>query len=140
MSHNLDGHRADPVFAIASLLAAEGRLRVRELEALRWSDLELEGGHVRVSSKSGSRLVPISPYLSAALREWKVRPAPTGEGSEAVLTNRHGRPLSAGLIASVLGQQIHAARMRVARQTAAHRGGDPRGPWFAAYYRRRPGR
>jgi len=57
--------------ALLELFYSSG-LRLSELCALRWCDLELESGLVMVMGKgSKQRLVPMGSHAIAALREWK---------------------------------------------------------------------
>ncbi len=65
--------------ALLELFYSSG-LRLSELCALRWQDLDLDGGLVTVLGKgSKQRIVPVGSHARAALREWQGQQAPTRE-------------------------------------------------------------
>jgi integrase len=77
-------------------------LRASELRGLRWVDVDLKKGELRVrqradrynaigqpKSRAGTRTIPLGPMVVNTLRGWKLaRPA-----SEFVFATRNGRPL-----------------------------------------------
>jgi integrase/recombinase XerC len=90
----------DPVDALAprdtamlELFYSSG-LRLSELTGLRWMDLDLDGGEVRVLGKGNkTRIVPVGRFAIAALRALA---ATTGHaGSEPVFKGRDGAPIGA---------------------------------------------
>ncbi len=97
----------DPVdmrdIAIIELLYGSG-LRVAELCGLRPTDLDLDGGWLRVMGKgSKERRVPVSPPAVTGLREWlsggraRFVTGPAGgadEDPEALFLNRRGRAVT----------------------------------------------
>jgi len=82
--------------ALLELLYSSG-LRVSELCALRWRDLDLGEGLVSVLGKGNrERIVPVGSHARRALDEWR---AETCAGDEAwVFPGRHGQPISARAI------------------------------------------
>ncbi|WP_261370212.1 tyrosine recombinase XerC [Lysobacter firmicutimachus] len=78
--------------ALLELFYSSG-IRLSELCALRWRDLDLGDGLVTVLGKgSKQRSVPLGSYAAAALREWR---ASTGAGNEApVFPGRGGGPIT----------------------------------------------
>ena len=79
--------------AMLELFYSSG-LRLSELCALRWRDLQLDDGLVTVLGKGGKqRIVPVGSFARSALREWR---ADTGAGDEApVFPGRGGKPIGA---------------------------------------------
>lgn len=78
--------------AMLELMYSSG-LRVSELCALRWRDLDLAEALVRVSGKGGKvRIVPVGSHALAALNEWKddQKAAPDAP----VLPGRGGKPIT----------------------------------------------
>jgi integrase/recombinase XerC len=74
--------------AMLELLYSSG-LRVSELCALRWRELDLVEGLVRVNGKGGkTRIVPVGSHARAALAEWKREQAAGAEA--AVFPGRAG--------------------------------------------------
>ena len=78
--------------ALLELFYSSG-LRLSELCALRWRDLDLGNGLVTVLGKgSKQRSVPVGSHARAALEQWH---AETGTANEApVFPGRHGAPIS----------------------------------------------
>ena len=78
--------------ALLELFYSSG-VRLSELCALRWRDLDLDDGLVTVLGKGGKqRSVPLGSHARAALREWR---ASTGAGNEAqVFPGRGGGPIT----------------------------------------------
>ena len=78
--------------AILELFYSSG-LRLSELCALRWRDLDLGEGEVRVLGKGRKvRVVPVGRAAREALQEWRREQA--GEPDAPVFPGRGGRPLS----------------------------------------------
>ncbi|TWT20374.1 tyrosine recombinase XerC [Luteimonas marina] len=79
--------------AMLELFYSSG-LRLSELCALRWRDLQLDDGLVTVLGKGGKqRIVPVGSFARSALREWR---ADTGASDEApVFPGRGGKPIGA---------------------------------------------
>lgn len=79
--------------AILELFYSSG-LRLSELCGLRWVDIDLAEGEVRVLGKGRKvRIVPVGSAASAALRRWRAA-HPAGEPGDPVFPGRQGRPLS----------------------------------------------
>jgi integrase/recombinase XerC len=78
--------------ALLELLYSSG-LRVSELCALRWHDLDLDEGQVTVLGKgSKQRVVPVGSHARAALAAWR---AEQGAKADApVFPGRGGKPIS----------------------------------------------
>jgi integrase len=77
---------ADEDFRIKLTFAMSTGVRAGEQWAVRWRDVDLEGGQLHISrrvdaygeegppkSSAGVRTVPISKQLTAALKEWKLK-------------------------------------------------------------------
>lgn len=78
--------------ALMELLYSSG-LRVSELCALRWTDLDLAGGEVRVLGKGRkTRIVPVGRHARAALLDW--RAASAAPAAAPVFPGRGDGPLS----------------------------------------------
>ncbi|WP_052772786.1 tyrosine recombinase XerC [Luteimonas sp. FCS-9] len=79
--------------ALLELFYSSG-LRLAELVALRWRDLDLDGGLVTVLGKgSRQRSVPVGSHAANALRDWR---ADSGGRAEApVFPGRGGGPITA---------------------------------------------
>ena len=78
--------------ALLELLYSSG-LRVSELCALRWHDLDLDGGQVSVLGKgSKQRMVPVGSHARAALAAWRAE-SPAGADAP-VFPGRGGRPIT----------------------------------------------
>jgi len=78
-------------------LAYSSALRVSELVALRWHDVDLDEGLVRVLGKGGkTRVVPVGAAARTALAAWRTQSAPAardaplfpGRGGRTLLTSR----------------------------------------------------
>lgn len=77
--------------ALLELLYSSG-LRVAELCGLRWSDVDLDGGEVRVLGKGRkTRIVPVGRFARAALADWRQGAAV----SAPVFPGRDGGPITA---------------------------------------------
>lgn len=78
--------------AMLELFYSSG-LRLSELCTLRWSELDLREGLVRVTGKGGkTRLVPVGSHARAALHEWHAQSTPTLP--MPVFPGRDGAPIS----------------------------------------------
>ena len=78
--------------ALLELLYSSG-LRVSELCALRWRDLDLAEALVRVSGKGGKvRIVPVGSHALAALAQWKDDQRAATE--TPVFPGRAGKPIT----------------------------------------------
>jgi len=78
--------------AMLELFYSSG-LRLSELCALRWRELDLADGLVRVTGKGGkSRVVPVGSHARNALGEWKTESAPALDAP--VFPGRGGKPIS----------------------------------------------
>lgn len=78
--------------ALLELLYSSG-LRVSELCALRWRDLDLAEALVRVSGKGGKvRIVPVGSHALAALAQWKDDQRAATEAP--VFPGRAGKPIT----------------------------------------------
>jgi integrase/recombinase XerC len=83
--------------AMLELFYSSG-LRLSELVGLRWLDLDLDGGEVRVLGKgSKTRIVPVGRHAIAALRALGVEQGGAGQGGHAesaVFRGRGGVPIN----------------------------------------------
>lgn len=89
--------------ALLELFYSSG-LRVSELCALRWSDLDLEAGEVRVLGKGRKvRIVPVGRLAREALERWRDerRPAP----ADPVFPGRKGCALSPRAVQKCLARR-----------------------------------
>ena len=78
--------------AMLELFYSSG-LRLSELCGLRWRELDLAEGLVRVTGKGGkTRLVPVGSHARAALEEWKTES--TAAPEQPVFPGRGGLPIS----------------------------------------------
>ncbi|WP_193163890.1 tyrosine recombinase XerC [Microbulbifer hainanensis] len=78
--------------AILELFYSSG-LRLSELSALNWADLDLRAAEVRVTGKGNkSRQLPVGSQALQALQDWR-RQAPAAE-ADAVFTTMKGKRLS----------------------------------------------
>lgn len=78
--------------ALLELFYSSG-LRLSELCALRWNDLDLAGGFVTVTGKgSKQRIVPVGSHARAALQAWRDGQKP--EPNAPVFPGRGGAPIS----------------------------------------------
>ena len=111
--------------AILEFLYATGT-RVSELLGLRLSDVDLEGGLVRVKGKgSKERLIPFGKAAARALERYlrEVRPSlDRGESGGGVFLNRRGRPLSRMAIWNLVHGAAERAgvKKRVSPHTLRH--------------------
>lgn len=82
--------------ALLELFYSSG-LRLSEVCALRWQDLDLDAGLVMVLGKGRKqRIVPVGRHARAALRDWQAQAAPAGDGY--VFPGRGGARISARAI------------------------------------------
>ena len=78
--------------ALLELLYSSG-LRVSELTGLRWRDLDLDEGMVRVTGKgSKTRIVPVGSRALAALNTLREQDSP--QADDPLVRGRNGQPLS----------------------------------------------
>ena len=83
--------------AIMELLYSSG-LRIAELTALTWRDLDLADGTVRVTGKGNkTRIVPVGSQARAALDVLQAQGGPV-EPASPIFLGRAGKPLGAGAI------------------------------------------
>ena len=83
--------------ALLELFYSSG-LRLGELCALRWRDLDLEAGMVGVLGKGGKqRRVPVGSHARRALAEWRGESRPA-DAMAMVFPGRHGAQISARAI------------------------------------------
>jgi len=87
--------------AIMELFYSSG-LRLAELAALRWDQIDAAAGLVTVTGKGNkTRIVPLGSYAAAALSEWrKVRGNFAGFEEPAVFVSNRGQPISTRAIQS----------------------------------------
>ena len=108
--------------AIMELFYSSG-LRLSELAALRWDELDLASGLVRVTGKGNkTRMVPIGSVAAAAMEEWrKVRGNFAGFEEPCIFVSSRGNPISVRTIQSRirfwakkqgLPQQVHPHLLR----------------------------
>jgi integrase/recombinase XerC len=103
--------------AIAETLYSSG-LRISELVALDWSDLDAEVGLLRVRCGKGNkeRIVPIGEPAIAALEAWRRNmPAPDGG---PIFTNLRGRRISTRGVELIVGRML--ARSGLANHVTPH--------------------
>ena len=83
--------------AILELFYSSG-LRLSELTALNWSDLDLAAGEARVTGKgSKTRLLPVGRHAIRALLDWRRHAPPVqsdSQGSDPIFTTAKGKRLS----------------------------------------------
>ena len=78
--------------AMLELFYSSG-LRLSELCALRWNELDLREGLVRVTGKGDkTRLVPVGSFARTALEEWRTQSTPAAD--TPVFPGRSGGPIS----------------------------------------------
>jgi len=78
--------------AMLELLYSSG-LRLSELCGLRWRELDLAEGLVRITGKGDkTRIVPVGSHALAALEEWKTETTPSLD--MPVFPGRAGKPIS----------------------------------------------
>ena len=108
--------------AIVELFYSSG-LRLAELTALQWADIDLHAALVRVTGKGGkSRVVPIGACAIRALRDWHPEYLRMAEPDcNAVFVSRRGGPLSQRAVQQRLGywsqrlgldQKVHPHMLR----------------------------
>lgn len=96
---------------VAAVLGLKLGLRIGEITALRWADVDFDADelHVRkAKTEAGKRTLPLLPVVADALRARKAAQAkerlecPVGlwKGGEHVLTGARGRQLSEGAVRS----------------------------------------
>jgi len=103
--------------AILELFYSSG-LRLAELTALQWNDIELDAGLVRVTGKGGKhRAVPVGACALHALRAWRAEHSRMAEpGCAAVFVSRRGGPLSARAVQ----QRLHYWSQRLGLDQNVH--------------------
>jgi integrase/recombinase XerC len=81
--------------AMMELFYSSG-LRLSELAALRWDQVDFASGLVTVTGKGNkTRVVPVGSQASAALIDWrKVRSGFAGHGETSVFVSQRGRPIA----------------------------------------------
>jgi integrase/recombinase XerC len=99
--------------AVLELLYAAG-LRVGELVALDWQDVDLSGRMLRVLGKGGKeRMVPFGSPANAALREWlevwEGMADRRWDATEPVLLNNRGGRLSARSVRRIVDRYVAKA-------------------------------
>ncbi|HRG16739.1 MAG TPA: tyrosine recombinase XerC [Pseudomonadota bacterium] len=83
-------------------------LRVSELCALRWSDIDFGQALVRVLGKGAkTRVVPFGAKAAAALRDWQSQQA--GAQDSPVFADRHGAPVSTNTVRARLKRFAQSA-------------------------------
>jgi len=99
--------------AILELLYSSG-LRVSELTALDWRDLDRNAEVVRVLGKGRKeRIVPVGATALAALDEYRRRWPPSARRDpDAVFLNAHGRRLTSRSVARIVARYTAAAGTR----------------------------
>ncbi len=104
--------------AMAETLYSSG-LRVSELVALDWSDLDLEMGLLRVRHGKGNkeRIVPIGEPAIQALQEWR-KNMPNGGDGGPIFTNLRGRRISTRSVESIVARLL--ARSGIANRITPH--------------------
>ena len=100
-------------------LSARTGLRLSEVYGLRWRDLDLEHGSLRLSdhktiAKTGARLVPLDPATVRVLTWWRAQEGAEGEGSGERSVLSQGPHLSEFVLpdlraAGVLRAELHEA-------------------------------
>ncbi len=87
--------------AIMELFYSSG-LRLSELAALRWDQIDPSAGLITVTGKGNkTRVVPVGSYAAAALNEWrKVRGNFAGFEEPCVFVSQRGKPISVRTIQS----------------------------------------
>jgi integrase len=97
-------------------------LRIGELLALRWRDIDLAGGHLHVrasKTEAGVRSVDVQPELRGELVGWKLCADP--EPDDLVFGTRTGRPDSRNNVRRrVLLRAVERANEKIAKE-----GGEP---------------
>ena len=83
--------------AILELFYSSG-LRLSELTALNWSDLDMAAGEARVTGKgSKTRVLPVGRHALRALQDWRRQAPPAqgdAQGGDPVFTTSKGKRLS----------------------------------------------
>jgi integrase/recombinase XerC len=84
------GHAEEPETRVFLLLGAHAGLRVSEMLALRWEDVDLGAQELLVRAGKGNKraLVQMTPRLSAELEAWRRLALATGDSDPRVLTLR----------------------------------------------------
>jgi integrase/recombinase XerC len=92
--------------ALFELLYSSG-LRVSELCGVRWRDLDVEGGLLRVTGKgSKTRIVPVGAKALEALAVLRVQDA--GEDADPLVRGRGGKPLTPNGVRARLKKRAQA--------------------------------
>ena len=127
---------ARPDWRTVLLVTATTGMRGGEIRGLRWCDVDLKAGEVRVSQradeygnignpktrKSSGRKIPLTPCTIQALKEWQVKTGGRGEDLvfPSTLNARHPRHL--GVIRKALDAACVAARIVKPDGTAKYPG------------------
>ena len=118
-----EGFYARRLAALLEVTYGSG-LRVGEVAALRWSDLDPGGPTVRVVGKGDrERRVPLTRKAAEALEAWRAVAAEAGRHvPEAIFVGREGRPLSVRQIQRVITRALAriAERGGVSPHTLRH--------------------
>lgn len=83
-----------------AVLALRYGLRLGELLALRWADIDIDGGELvvrKAKTAAGERTLPLLPEVVTVLRAHRARAARIG-GEGYVFPNRHGGPMEPGTV------------------------------------------
>jgi integrase/recombinase XerC len=105
--------------AMAETLYSSG-LRISELVALNWADLDLEMGLLRVRHGKGNkeRIVPIGEPAIEALHAWRANmPVDSGPGG-AIFTNLRGARITTRSVETIVGRLL--ARSGVQNRITPH--------------------
>jgi integrase len=114
---------AAPDWRTLLLVAAMTGMRAGEIRGLRWCDVDLKAGEVRVSQradeygnignpktrKSSGRKIPLSPRTIQSLKEWQLRTG--GRGEDLVFPSTLNTPRQLGVIRKGLDAACVAARV-----------------------------
>ncbi|MGJ5177425.1 tyrosine-type recombinase/integrase [Bradyrhizobium oligotrophicum] len=127
------------------LVAIRCGLRASELRGLRWQDVDLKKGELRVhqradayneigrpKSESGDRTIPIPPTTLRVLKEWKLKcPRDSNEAQHFVFPNGlgkvefHANIITRGLIPTMIAAGITAPATDKTGKPTRDEGGNP---------------